>query len=381
LQPVPLISETSALAALRRRLIPLRAFLWVLALAFACAVPASAHPLPISSVDLHYGERAIEGRVVVHMRDLAPELGLAVPGDDSAGEEAPDAAPLLSQASAIKALLASRLRIDGRMPRWTTIAPAGGDAEALEIGFVLPGPPPAQLTIAAALFPKDATHQTFINVYEGGALQQQWLLGSGDGPVTYFGGTSAGMFAIVRTFVASGIHHIAIGPDHVLFLIGLILLGGSLRKLALIVTAFTIGHSVTLSLAALGLFVVPAAIVEPAIALSIVVVGVDNLLRGGGRDIRALLAFGFGLIHGLGFAFVLRDFGLPQGNLVAALVSFNLGVEMGQIAIVLVVAAIMALVRRRSAILARWVEVGGSLAVAIAGAYWFVDRVFFGGAV
>lgn len=370
------ISETSARAGLLRRLAGSGALLAVLAFASVWAAPARAHPLPISSVDLHYGERAIEGRVVVHRRDLAPELGLAAPG-----EQPPDPARLLARPSDIFSLLGTRLRIDGRTPRWTGIAPAQGDADALEIGFILPGDPPARLGIEAALFPRDPTHQTFVNVYEQGEMRQQWLVGRADGPVTYFAGTSAGLLAIARSFVTSGIHHIAIGPDHVLFLVGLILLGGSLRQLVLIVTAFTIGHSVTLSLAALGLFVVPAATVEPAIALSIVVVGVDNLLRGGGRDIRALLAFAFGLVHGFGFAFVLREFGLPQANLAAALVSFNLGVEIGQIAIVVVVAGLMVLVRRRGQAAARRVEVGGSLAVAAAGAYWFVERVFLGGGV
>jgi hydrogenase/urease accessory protein HupE len=343
-------------------------------LALFAGWPARAHPLPISSVDVYYGADRIEGRVVVHMRDLAPGLGMA--GD----EATPDPRRFMARSGEIGALLAESLRIGGRTPQWREIHAVPSDPDALELDYVVPGPPPGELAIAAALFPQAPDHQTFVNVYEGGELRQQYLLGQGGDPVTYYAGTASGVLAAAGTFLASGVHHILIGPDHVLFVIGLILLGGPLRRLVLIVTAFTIGHSVTLSLAALDLFVLPAQLIEPAIALSIVVVGVDNLLRHeGARDIRPVLAFAFGLIHGFGFAYVLRDFGLPEAHRAVALVAFNLGVEAGQIAIVLVVGTLMALLRRRSAPLARRVALGGSLAVAMMGAYWFVDRVFFTG--
>src|ERR1041384_4805121 len=100
-------------------------------------------------------------------------------------------------------------------------------------------------------------------------------------------------------------------PVRNIFLAGLLLLGGSVRRLAAIVTSFTIAHSVTLSLAALNILTPPARIIEPAIALSIVYVGADNLLAQGGRDVRAWIAFAFGFIHGFGFASVLREMELP----------------------------------------------------------------------
>ena len=115
-----------------------------------------------------------------------------------------------------------------------------------------------------------------------------------------------------------------------------------------IVTAFTLGHSLTLSLAALNVITPPAAVIEPAIALSIVFVGADNLVRGTGRDLRAWVALVFGLVHGFGFANVLREFGLPAEALGWSLFSFNFGVEIGQLAIVLVVATVLALIRKRS---------------------------------
>ena len=135
-----------------------------------------------------------------------------------------------------------------------------------------------------------------------------------------------------------------IGPDHILFLVGLLLLGGTWMTLLRIVTAFTIGHSITLSLAALNIVTPPATIIEPAIALSIVFVGADNLVRGDGRDLRAWVALVFGLVHGFGFANVLREFGLPREALGWSLFSFNFGVEIGQVAIVLVVASLLAAV-------------------------------------
>jgi hypothetical protein len=205
-------------------------------------------------------------------------------------------------------------------------------------------------------------------------------------------GTSQGRWSVVRTFVAAGIEHILIGPDHVLFLIGLLLPGGSLRRLALIVTAFTVGHSITLSLAVLDVFSPPGRIIEPLIALTIVVVGTDNLFviadrrraaehghSSASRDARPLFAGVFGLIHGFGFASVLKEFGLPPEALAWSLVSFNVGVEIGQILIVSVAATLLAVVVRGRASLANPLASWGSIGVILAGTYWFVDRLFGAG--
>jgi hypothetical protein len=171
-----------------------------------------------------------------------------------------------------------------------------------------------------------------------------------------------------------------IGPDHILFLVGLLLLGGGWRRLVGIVTMFTLGHSITLSLAALDIVTPPAWLIEPAIALSIVVVGADNLLqrKEKGRDLRAFVALFFGLVHGFGFAAVLKEFGLPQEALGWSLFSFNVGVELGQLAIVVVVASALALIRRRWPKADGAIVTGGSAVVIAAGAYWFAERVFLG---
>jgi hypothetical protein len=119
--------------------------------------------------------------------------------------------------------------------------------------------------------------------------------------------------------------------------------------------------------------------VEPAIALSIIYVGADNLLQRDGRDMRAWIAAGFGLIHGFGFAGVLRDMDLPARALRWSLFSFNLGVEIGQLGIVLVLASAIMLLRTRSAVVAHRLVTAGSVVVIGAGAYWFVQRLLFPG--
>jgi hypothetical protein len=120
-------------------------------------------------------------------------------------------------------------------------------------------------------------------------------------------------------------------------------------------------------------------VVEPVIALSIVYVGADNLLVREGRDMRVWIALVFGLIHGFGFASVLREMGLPTGALGWSLFSFNLGVEIGQVAVAVVVAAALMAIRRRSDVAGRRVALVGSIGVIAAGVFWFVQRVFFSG--
>lgn len=343
------------------------------------SLAATAHPAPFSYLDLRLQGRSIEGVLTVHAIDLAHELEIDQPATLL------DQGVLDRQYGNIQHILSGRMRIGGPgVPpvQWRSIAPVPADS-AVRLTFVVPAPPPPALDVQAHLFPYDPQHQTFINVYEGAGLVQQWILSDGDTARTHFAGTAAGGLAVLGTFIPSGVHHIMIGPDHIAFIVALILLGGTWRRLALVVTAFTLGHSVTLSLAALGIVMLPAAVIEPLIALSIVVVAVDNLLRGShaeGRDLRAVMAFAFGLIHGFGFAYVLREFGLPQGQLALSLFGFNLGVEIGQLIIVLVVATALDQVRRRSPPRARQIATIGSLAVAAAGAYWFVDRVILTGA-
>jgi hypothetical protein len=154
-------------------------------------------------------------------------------------------------------------------------------------------------------------------------------------------------------------------------------MGGSLLRLLSIVTAFTIAHSITLSLAALNVINPSPRLIEPAIALSIIYVGIDNLMVGKtGRDVRAWIAFFFGFVHGFGFAGVLKEFGLPRQALGWSLFSFNFGVEIGQACIVVVVASVLAALRSRNQALAGRIMKVGSVCVILAGTWWFIQRVF-----
>ncbi|MEQ1573833.1 MAG: HupE/UreJ family protein [Vicinamibacterales bacterium] len=336
---------------------------------------AFAHPAPFSYIDLQLGDTAIQGTLVIHALDAAHELMV------EPAERLHDATFLATVRTRLEAILGPRLgvRAGGPLvPEWIGIEPVP-DQQALRLRFRLTAARPGSLTIQPRLFPYDPLHQSFVNVYEEGELRQQFVFSASSAEKTYYTGTRQGALAVMKTFIPSGIEHILIGPDHILFLIGLLLLGGSVTALVRIVTAFTIGHSITLSLAALNLVTPSPAFIEPAIALSIVFVGADNLVRGGGRDLRAWIALAFGLVHGFGFANVLREFGLPREALGWSLFSFNVGVEIGQLGIVLVVASLLAAIRRHNAAAGYRVAIAGSLVVIAAGTYWFVERVFFPG--
>ena len=347
-----------------------------LLIALATAARASAHPAPFSYLDVEVGERAVEVTLVAHAFDVAHELGLESPDD------ALDPALLAQRRDDLVARLAPRFQLaaDERVLscRSSAAPEALPDQSAVRFRFSCPAARPAGVwRVSAALFPYDAAHQTFVNVYERGTLQSQAILDHDHGAMEYFAGTGQGALAVARRFLPAGVHHILIGPDHLLFLVGLLLLGGSVRQLAWVVTAFTVAHSLTLSLAALAVFTPPTRIVEPAIALSIVYVGVDNLLVRGGRDVRAWIAGGFGLVHGFGFASVLREMELPRRALAWSLFSFNVGVEIGQLLVVLAVASALAALRARSELAGRRLAVLGSIVVVVAGSVWFVQRLLF----
>ena len=350
---------------------------WIAALLVAFAAPAAAHPAPFSYVDARIRPSSVDVSVVVHALDVAHDLGIA--------DEAVllDAGTLAPHAAAIVALVRERLRLtfdDGERAEGAWGAPAPlADRQGISLQVTYPvGRPPGVLTIAARMFPYDPAHQTFVNVYEADALVRQGILTARRDRIEHYSGAGQGTWSVVRRFVAAGVHHILIGPDHLLFLVGLLLLGGTLRQLVLVVSAFTLAHSVTLSLAVLDVVSPPAWVVEPAIALSIVYVGADNLMARGGRDVRAWIAFAFGLVHGFGFAYVLREIGLPPRALGWSLLSFNVGVELGQLVVVIVVASALAAVRARSEPAGRRLATAGSVVVIVAGAFWFVERVFLG---
>jgi len=338
-------------------------------------IAALLHPVPFSYLDIRLQDQSVDVFMTVHIYDLAHDLQV------EPMERLLNAGYVMEHERAIRDLLGPRLRL---LAEGHELQPEWLESEIIEdrqsVRFHLRYPTaaaPGMISLSALMFPYDTNHQTFVNVYESDTLTSQLILDRNHTQTEYFAGTRQGTLAVIRKFIPAGIHHILIGPDHLLFLVGLLLLGGSIRRLTMVVTSFTIAHSITLSLAALNIFTPPARIIEPAIALSIVYVGADNLLAQGGRDVRAWIAFAFGFIHGFGFANVLREMELPGRALGWSLFSFNFGVEIGQLLVVVTVASAFAALRARSEWARRRLVYAGSILVIIAGAFWFIQRVFF----
>jgi hypothetical protein len=189
-------------------------------------------------------------------------------------------------------------------------------------------------------------------------------------------------WTVFRDYLRLGAEHIASGFDHLLFVFGLLLLANSARRLVATVTCFTFGHSVTLSLAALGVVRFPSAFIEVVIAATILLLALELArtdVRSGAHDTLLrrqpwLVAFGFGLLHGFGFAGALAEIGLPQQEIPMALFSFNVGIELGQLAFVALVLAARALVAPRLAAAPGWLLRAPVTAMGALAAYWCLDR-------
>lgn len=240
------------------------------------------------------------------------------------------------------------------------------------------------------LFDVDPSHRGLVQwVAPGSSAAQALIFGTSSASQSLaFAAPSA--WQTLRQYVVEGVWHIWIGFDHILFLLALLLpavlvrrdgqwqgvdsFRGALVEVLKVVTAFTLAHSITLSLAALEVVTLPSRLVESAIAASVVVAALSNL-RGKAESRRWVMAFAFGLLHGFGFASVLADLGLPQGALVLALVGFNVGVELGQLAIVAVFLP-LAFVLRTSWFYRTGVFKGGSILVALLATWWLVQRLF-----
>ncbi|HTJ80118.1 MAG TPA: HupE/UreJ family protein, partial [Polyangiaceae bacterium] len=178
---------------------------------------------------------------------------------------------------------------------------------------------------------------------------------------------------VALRYVWLGITHILEGADHVVFLLGLLLIGGKLRHILAMVTAFTISHSITLALAVTGALAPSPSYVEPLIALSVAYVGVENFIVKDASKRWRITAL-FGLVHGFGFAGALAEVGIPKEHVPLALATFNVGVEMGQLMIIGLAYPVFSYLRK-----VEWIEKRGvrfaSAAVVVAGLFWFVARV------
>ena len=187
--------------------------------------------------------------------------------------------------------------------------------------------------------------------------------------------TSQPLFTVIKSYIVAGFEHILPGGlDHILFILGIFLLSVHMRPLLWQVTMFTIAHSITLGLSINGVINLPASIVEPLIALSIAYIGVENILSRTLHKSRLVIVFCFGLLHGMGFASVLSDFGMPEDAFITALLSFNIGVELGQLAVISLAFVAVGLFTGKP-----WyrhaIVLTGSSAIAVIGLYWTYDRI------
>lgn len=247
----------------------------------------------------------------------------------------------------------------------------------VELAFTCPAPRRDTVFRDEAVFPNDRQHESIVRVGETPTVLRvgRQEVAIGEAPT---------LGATLLTFLAEGALHLFTGYDHVLFLLSLLLVAGELaaregRKkaladVALIVTAFTIGHSITLIAAALDVVTLPSRLVESAIAASIVAVAIWNLVRPEARVGLRWVAAAFGLVHGFGFSSVLRELLLPAGQRVGALLAFNVGIELGQLVIVACVVPLLGWAGQRPWY-RRGVIQGGSVGIALIAGFWLVERV------
>ena len=218
---------------------------------------------------------------------------------------------------------------------------------------------------------------SYTTLLSGGASSDALSLFEGASMGEGHSGQSArgGFLSTLVDYIRYGfVHIVPLGLDHILFVVGLFLLSPRVKPLVLQVSSFTFAHSLTLGLGVLGVLSVSPALVEPLIALSIVLVGVENMVSRSVSWRRMIMVFAFGLLHGLGFAGVLGDVGLAPGTFATSLLGFNIGVELGQLFVLLVCYLIVFKWRKRSWYRNRIVR-PGSLVIAGIGAFWFLERV------
>ena len=239
--------------------------------------------------------------------------------------------------------------------------------------------------------PGDLVYRSTVLIASDKSARQVVLIGAGENaPQALLDDTHStltisapapSVWSTMQRYLITGIEHIFLGYDHIAFLVAIVLWARRLVPVIKVVTAFTIAHSITLSLAALQIVVIPSAIVEPAIAASIIFVAVENFFSRN-VDGRWKVTFAFGLIHGFGFAGALQEMGLPANAVVPALAAFNIGVEIGQVAIVsIVVPALILLDRLFAADRTKPVRAAAlvytlSAVITVLGSYWLVTRVF-----
>lgn len=367
---------------------PLLAALFALLLA---SLPAKAHEVLPSIADMELRDGAL-------VFDLRASLEGFVAGLDLTATTDTNAAPQAMEYDALRALppsaledrfrahwpsMAPRIRIllDGQavVPELVAVSvPEVGDVALVRsssVTFSVPVPEGARQVevgwasqFGALVLRQNGVEEPYDGYLEAGAMSPPIRLGGGD---------AVGPWQAFASYIPVGFDHIVPkGLDHILFVLGLFFLSTRLGPLLWQVSAFTLAHTVTLALGALGLVNIPAAVVEPLIAASIVFVAVENILSDGLSRWRPLVVFGFGLLHGLGFASVLGEFGLPEGAFGPALIGFNVGVELGQLFVIGVAFLLVGAWFGRKPWYRPVIAVPASAAIAFAGLWWFAERTF-----
>lgn len=325
-------------------------------------------------MELRLVESGISGQVILARPDVERLIALDADGDGAiTGAELDRRFPELTRFAAG----ALELRAGGA----SVAAEAGrvwlDDSNGVHFAVRWPSLPGDRFRIRSAVpsaFPFG--HRQFFSLVDSGGrkLEERILDARAAELEIDVHGAARSRFFAAGEFVVLGIRHILTGYDHLMFLLGLLVVGSRFWDAARIVTAFTVAHSITLGLAAFDVVSVPQRVVEPLIAVTIVYVGIENL-AGAHLNRRWMLAFVFGLIHGFGFSSALRDLGIGAGGsgIAVPLFSFNLGVELGQAAVAAPILPIIWRLRRHPAFVSRWIP-AGSLLIALLGAYWLIQR-------
>lgn len=347
------------------------------------ATDAAAHAGSSKKIQAEVLESGASLRVEVEAVDAAVALGLGT---------SIDAEELRPHAALVQRWLGGGLSVEGESGPCTGTAAApvlegAGDATrvVVRIDYACPVPMGVARLSDDTVFDEDPAHETFVSVRAANGEWDAHVLRSDARSVALGGAPSA--LDTAGAFVVEGGRHLVTGYDHMLFLLSLILGAGlvvrrrglrpALRDVAWVVTAFTLGHSVSLCAAALGWVSLPSDLVEIAIAASIVLVALGNVARPEAHVARPWLAGIFGLIHGFGFSSVLAELGLPPAHRVLALFSFNVGIELAQLAFVAAVLVPLARLAHHEGY-RRFVLQGASLAIAACGGVWLVERAMPG---
>ncbi len=344
----------------------------MLAAVLLLAGAAYSHAIGTSCATVRVDEGRVEASLVVRTSDLALALGLDRDGDGRLSSTEVDLARISRHLLEEIVLVCDGARRDGTLRsivvREATLPGVSCPQQVVEATIAWAGVRGEASLEIAPFRAADPEHACLGKVVRNG--EETGFVFRAGAPCPLTQPTSGAL-----RFLRLGVEHILSGFDHVLFLVSLLVAMPRRCDLIATISAFTLGHTATLILATLRLFVLPPAIVEPAIALSVLYVSLENVLGSPGRH-RAWLACAFGLVHGMGFSGALSGLHLSGGALAAALASFNAGVEAGQLLIVAAVCPLLAWWHARRPDRCRRVALqGGSIAIAVVAAAWFLERV------